>query len=95
MDLIENSGSGGGGGSGAMGVELRNRKECNKFTYSHVTRPISHIVLVFNFKISLSIWFKFKFLKVFKKSGFYSLVRMAIPNDFKLCRAVQPLRRSD
>ena len=29
--------------------KLKNRKECNKLTYSHVSRPISHIVLGHSF----------------------------------------------
>ena len=40
MDLVENDG---GGGSDAN--KCKNRKECNKFTYTHVSSPISHVVL--------------------------------------------------
>ena len=38
MDLVEN-------GSGGRPSEIEEPKESNKFTYSHVSRPISHIVL--------------------------------------------------
>ena len=44
MDLVKNSG-GSGVPSEADAKKLKSRKECNKFTYSHVSRPISHIVL--------------------------------------------------
>ena len=45
---------------------------------------------VINFKFDLEAYgFKFKFLKVLKKSVFYRFFRTAIPIDFKLCRAVQ------
>ena len=37
MDLVEN----GGGGAN----KCKNRKEYNKFTYTHVSMPISHVVL--------------------------------------------------
>ena len=41
IDLVENSG---GVGSGVH-EEIEECKECNKYTYSHVSRPISYIVL--------------------------------------------------
>ena len=40
MDLVENS-----GGRGDGRQEIEEPQGCNQFTYRHVSRPISHIVL--------------------------------------------------
>ena len=46
MDLVENGGGGhGGGGGGGRRREVEEPQGIIKFTYTHVSRPISHVVL--------------------------------------------------
>ena len=42
MDLVESAAA--ETAAAADAKKWKNRKECNKFTYTHVSRPISHIV---------------------------------------------------
>ena len=46
MDLVESATAetAEAADAAADAKKWNNRKECNKFTYTHVSRPISHIV---------------------------------------------------